>query len=227
MRTEPGSLEVGYHVNRKPSPPLVLASGSPRRRDLLGRLGVPFQVAISDVSETADPALTPQEQAVALARRKARAVAHRLNSGLVLGADTIVVLDGDLLGKPRDDSDAARMLRALSGHEHRVITGIALIDASSGEEHSSSVSTLVRFRALSDEEIAAYVTSGEPCDKAGAYAIQGLGADMVAGFAGCFTNVVGLPLCETARVLKETGLSVATPAPVCRLPDGSPCPRLV
>jgi septum formation protein len=193
----------------------------------VGRVGVPFRVVVSDVTEAADPALTPEKQAVALAIRKARAVANRPDAGLVLGADTIVTLNDDLLGKPLNDEDAARMLRALSGQEHRVITGIALVDASSGEEHSSVVSTTVWFRLLSDDEITAYVASGEPRDKAGAYAIQGLGAALVDGFDGCFTNVVGLPLCATARVLAEAGLLVAAPAPVCRLPDGSPCPRLV
>jgi septum formation protein len=206
---------------------LILASGSPRRRELLGRLGVPFRVVVSNVTEVADPALTPEEQTVALARRKARAVANRLDSGNVLGADTIVVLDGALLGKPRDAADAARMLRALSGQNHRVFTGMVLVDAGSGEERISAVSTTVRFRTLRDDEIAEYIASAEPHDKAGAYAIQGLGAELVAGFDGCFSNVVGLPLCETARVLQEAGLPIAAPAPVCRLPDSSPCPRLV
>jgi septum formation protein len=206
---------------------LVLASGSPRRRELLSRLGVPFRVVVSDAPETIDSTLRPEEQAVALARRKAWAVAARLGTGRILGADTIVELDGDLLGKPRDEAHAARMLRALSGRQHRVIAGLALVDAGPGHERASAVETAVRFRSLSEEAIAAYVASGEPRNKAGAYAIQGLGGALVAAIDGCFRNVVGLPLCETARILEQAGFAIDAREPVCVLPDDSPCPRLV
>lgn len=206
---------------------LILASASSRRRALLARLGISFRIIVSEAPETLDASLDPETQAIALALKKARAVAARLNSGLVLGADTIVALDGEALGKPRDDADAARMLRALSGRDHVVVTGVVLVDAGSGEERASAASTTVRFRPLSDDDVARYVTSGEPRDKAGAYAIQGLGGALVAGFDGCFTNVVGLPLCEASRLLETTGVPLAAAAPVCRLPDGSPCPRLV
>ena len=207
--------------------PLILASGSPRRVALLGELGVPFQTVVSDAPETIDSGLSPEAQAVALAERKARAVANRLQTGIVLGADTIVVLDGEILGKPVDEADATRMLRRLSGQEHRVVTGIAVVDARSGSLRSSAVASAVRFRTLSDEEIDRYVATGEPQGKAGAYAIQGLGSGLVSTLEGCFTNVVGLPLCQTARLLNAAGVVVSSTWPGCRLPDGASCPRSV
>ena len=207
--------------------PLILASGSPRRRELLGALGLSFEVVVSDTPEPLDPSLSPESQALALAARKSRAVAAGAPGALVLGADTIVVLNGEMLGKPRDDDDAFRMLRGLSGHDHQVITGVALVDVGSSIEVASAASTTVRFRRLSDDDIARYVASGEPRDKAGGYAIQGLGATLIAGFDGCFTNVVGLPLCETSRLLEAAGLPLSASEPACRRPDGSPCPRLV
>ena len=209
------------------SAPLILASGSPRRVALLGELGVPFQTVVSDAPETIDPGLSAEAQAVVLAERKARAVASQLRAGIVLGADTIVALEGDLLGKPVDDADATRMLRRLNGREHRVVTGIGVVDAGTGSVNTSTVASIVCFRALSDQEIALYVATGEPCGKAGAYAIQGLGAGLVSAREGCFTNVVGLPLCETARLLRAAGVAVNLTWPGCRLPDGAPCPRSV
>ena len=206
---------------------LILASGSPRRVALLGELGVSFQTVVSDAPETINPGLSPEAQAVALAERKARAVATRLEAGIVLGADTMVVLDGQVLGKPADDADAMRMLRRLSGREHRVVTGIAVVDARIGALRSSSVISVVRFRTLSDGEIGRYVATGEPRGKAGAYAIQGIGAGLISALEGCFTNVVGLPLCETARLLRAAGITANSIWPGCRLPSGSPCPRSV
>ncbi len=220
-----------YQSNRTDSSlipdPLILASGSPRRVALLAELGVPFETVVSGAPETIDPSLRPEAQAVTLAERKARAVASQLEAGIVLGADTIVVLDAEVLGKPTDDADATRMLRRLSGREHRVVTGIAVVDARTGALRSSAVASAVRFRALSDGEIAGYIATGEPCGKAGAYAIQGLGAGLVSAREGCFTNVVGLPLCETARLLTAAGIIVSSTWPGCRLPDGAPCPRSV
>ena len=207
--------------------PLTLASGSPRRVALLAELGVPFQTVVSGAPETIDPRLSPEVQAVALAERKARAVASQRHKGIVLGADTIVVLAGEILGKPVDDADATRMLRRLSGKEHRVVTGIALVDAGTGSLRSSAVSSTVRFRTLRDEEIDRYVATGEPKGKAGAYAIQGIGAGLVSMLEGCFTNVVGLPLCETARLLMAEGITVSSTWPGCRLPDGAACPSSV
>jgi len=220
-----------YQSNRTDSSlipePLILASGSPRRVALLGELGIPFQTVVSDAPETTDSSLSADAQAVALAERKAQAVASRREIGIVLGADTIVVLEGELLGKPVDEADATRMLRRLSGQEHRVVTGIAVVDAATGSLRTSAVSSIVRFRTLSDEEIDPYVATGEPQGKAGAYAIQALGSGLVSCLDGCFTNVVGLPLCETARLLTRAGVIVSSDWLGCRLPDGAPCPRLV
>ena len=206
---------------------LILASRSPRRRELLADVGIPFQVIVSDVEETITPELSPEAQAVALAEQKTRDVASRLETGIVLGADTIVAFGDKLLGKPEDDADAIRMLQLLSGREHRVVTGIALLDLTAGSLGSSAVSSVVRFRTLSDEDIASYVASSEPRDKAGAYAIQGLGADLVTELEGCYTNVVGLPLCATAKFLSEAGMILGTMWTGCRLPGGALCPRQV
>jgi septum formation protein len=144
----------------------------------------------------------------AVALDKARAVAREWTGGpaAVLGADTEVVLDGRYLGKPRDAADAARMLRELSGRTHEVVTGLALVDALSGREETLAVTTRVTMVAAGAEEIAAYVATGEPLDKAGAYAIQGQGARLVSRVDGCFTNVVGLPVETTRRLLKRWGL---------------------
>jgi len=144
----------------------------------------------------------------AVALDKARAVARQWTGGpaVVLGADTEVVLDGRYLGKPRDADDAARMLRALSGRTHEVVTGLALVDAPSGREETLAVTTRVTMLDASDEDIAAYVATGEPLDKAGAYAVQGLGARLVARVDGCFTNVVGLPVETARRLLERWGL---------------------
>jgi septum formation protein len=137
------------------------------------------------------------------------------------------VLGDDLLGKPMDDADAIGMLLRLSGREHHVVTGIAVVDARSGSRLTSAVTSVVRFRALSDDDVAQYVATGEPHGKAGAYAIQGLGAGLISALDGCFTNVVGLPLCETAQLLSAAGVIVPASWPGCRLPNGAPCPRAV
>ncbi len=220
-----------YQSNRTESnlipEPLILASGSPRRVALLGGLGVPFQTVVSGAPETIDPRLGPEAQAIALAERKARAVASQRETGIVLGADTTVVLGGEILGKPADDLDAMRMLRHLSGEAHRVVTGIAIVNAGTGSLRLSAVSSFVRLRSLGEEEIGRYVATGEPQGKAGAYAIQGIGASLVSTLEGCFTNVVGLPLCETTRLLNAAGIVVSSRWPGCRLPDGAPCPRSV
>jgi septum formation protein len=207
--------------------PLILASGSPRRVALLAEFGVPFQTVVSNAPETIDLRFDPEVQAVAIAERKARTVASQFEAGIVLGADTIVVLDGDLLGKPVDDADATSMLRHLSGREHRVVTGIAVVDARTGSLWTSPVTSTVGFHALTDSDIAQYVATGEPRGKAGAYAIQGLGAGLVSNLEGCFSNVVGLPLCETARLLSAADVAINPVWPGCRLPDGTPCPRSV
>jgi septum formation protein len=176
----------------------VLASASPRRRELLSRLGLEFEVRAVDTDETPRPGETPEALVLRLALAKARAAARP--GELALGADTVVAADGALLGKPADDEDARRMLAALSGRSHEVWTGVALVEvpAAAGtgrlRERARACRTEVVFRALSESEIDAYVASGEPRDKAGAYAIQGGAANFVARVDGDYTNVVGLPL---------------------------------
>ncbi len=161
----------------------------------------------SRVAEVHPPG-PPAAAVAAVALDKARAVAREWTGGpaVVLGADTEVVLDGRYLGKPRDAVDAARMLRELSGRTHEVVTGLALVDAPSGREETLAVTTRVTMIDARDEEIAAYVATGEPLDKAGAYAIQGQVARLVARVDGCFTNVVGLPVETTRRLLERWGL---------------------
>lgn len=188
--------------------PIVLASASPRRRELLTSIGLTFTVDPADVDEETLSDLDPLQQAVALAELKAEYVARRHGEALVIGADTIVTIDGMALGKPQDDEDARRMLRMLSGRTHEVITGVAVVDAATNRAASEAERTLVTFRTLSEDEIARYVASGEPMDKAGAYAIQGLGALLVSRIVGCYPNVVGLPLVTLARLLQPFGVVV-------------------
>ena len=163
------------------------------------------------MDETLDPG--PLADAVArLALRKARAVAGRRRSGLVLGADTIVVVDGEALGKPSGRAEAAAMLRRLRGRAHDVMTGVAVVDAATGGEAADTVISRVTMRAYSEAEIARYVASDEPLDKAGAYAIQGAGGTLVAAVEGSRSNVVGLPLGATAALLRRFGTAVSAPA---------------
>lgn len=188
-------------------PSLVLASASPRRRELLGGLGLAFAVRPVDLDETPQPGEEPRAYVLRLAREKAAA---RAAAGeLVLAADTIVVLDGELLGKPRDTEDARRMLRRLAGREHTVYTGVALEEPGGGPDGTRRTADVdasrVRIAPLSDERIAWYVATGEPLDKAGSYAVQGLGALLVEAIDGNYTNVVGLPLPLTARLFGELG----------------------
>jgi septum formation protein len=185
---------------------LVLASSSPRRKELLQTLGLRFSVITSDVDETTSPELTPAEVVEQLALRKAGAVAEKVSEGVVLGSDTIVVLDGQILGKPADEADAFRMLSALQGREHTVYSGVALIDAASGRSEVAHNATQVRIRPMSEREIKAYIATGEPMDKAGSYAIQGIGSTIVEGIVGDYFTVVGLPLNLTAKMLARFGL---------------------
>lgn len=186
-------------------PTVVLASASPRRLDLLRQIGVEPVVEPADVDETLDGSLDVAAAVAGLAGAKARAVAHRHRgeSVLVLGADTLVVLDGVALGKPDDEADARAMLGRLSGREHQVMTGVAIIDAATGNDAGGVEVTSVRFRDLSPAEIEAYVATGEPLDKAGAYAIQGRAAAFVEALDGDRSNVVGLPLHLVQRLLAE------------------------
>lgn len=185
--------------------PLILASASPRRRMLLGRLGVAFDVQHSHVDEHVDEQMAVTALAQHLALRKAQAVAGSHMTGTVLGADTIVAIADEILGKPRDADDAVRMLRLLRGRHHTVATGIAVVDIDAGQDDVDVAVTMVTMRPYSDAEIAAYVASGEPLDKAGAYAIQGGGRALVAELEGRFDTVVGLPLDLVARMLGLAG----------------------
>jgi nucleoside triphosphate pyrophosphatase len=180
---------------------LVLASASPRRRELLVQAGFTFEVHPAHIPEDPLPNEDPVAYVVRLAREKAQAVFNELNdaAATILGADTTVTLDNHILGKPEDAADGARMLRLLSGRTHRVMTGIAVVTAESAEVAAEV--TGVRFLALSDEEIDAYIATGEPMDKAGAYAIQGRAARWIPRIEGCYFNVVGLPLSLVSTML--------------------------
>ena len=179
---------------------LILASASPRRRELLAAAGIAFETLSVDIDETHRNGETPDGFVRRLAREKADAAAFRRPGAVVLGADTIVLIDGQILGKPRDLADASRMLHLLSGRPHEVLTGIALVGL--GEVISEIARTTVWFGTLSSQEIAAYVESGEPLDKAGAYAIQGLASRFVDRIDGSYSNVVGLPVALVYRLLK-------------------------
>jgi len=185
-------------------PPLVLASASPRRRALFRQIGLRFRVVPSSVDERLSRKQSPARNARRIALEKATDVASGMRRGLVVGADTIVVLGKSILGKPKNRRDATRMLRRLSGRSHVVFTGIALVDALTGRAVTDVVRTRVQFRRLSDAEIADYVRSGSPLDKAGAYGIQDdFGAVFVESIDGCFYNVVGVPLVRFYQRLGE------------------------
>ncbi len=187
--------------------PLVLASASPRRRELLERTGVPFTVVPSEAEEAPhEPGATPESTCLLNAGRKVEAVAAGLSyRAIVLGADTIVVVGGLVLGKPVDGIDACRMLSLLSGRSHRVMTGCVLMDTGTGEKVSFVTTTEVVFKTLEVDEVVGYVATGEPLDKAGGYGIQARGAFLVSRVNGSYTNVVGLPLAEVLDALAELG----------------------
>ncbi|MDX6272349.1 MAG: nucleoside triphosphate pyrophosphatase [Acidobacteriota bacterium] len=174
--------------------PLMLASSSPRRAEILRAVGWPFEAVAANVDETARDGEEVVEYVERLACEKAEAVAEGRASGLVVGADTVVAVGGQVLGKPSDDEDARRMLRLLSGRWHDVLTGVALVRAETGEVLVSHELTRVRFAAMSDEEIDGYIESGEPADKAGAYGVQGRASLFIEEIEGDYWNVVGLPV---------------------------------
>lgn len=192
-------------------PELILASGSPRRKELLRLIGLPFRVVPSELEEDIPAGETnPAGLVRNLAREKARHVARLHPDHLVLGADTVVVLDGDILGKPRDAGEAVEMLSRLSGRTHLVYTGLALVAGGGRRELIDHEQTLVTIKPLDQNEIHAYVNTGEPLDKAGAYAIQGLGSVIVPRVEGCYFNVVGLPLARLAIMLEHFGVKVVS-----------------
>jgi septum formation protein len=191
---------------------LYLASASPRRRELLAQAGIRARVEVADVPEDIHPGEAPEVYVLRVALAKAEAVRARLPADdvhPVLAADTAVVIDNEVLGKPRDRQDGLAMLSQLSGRTHHVYTGVALVDAT-GEAHSRLSVSAVSFRALSDAECAAYWASGEPADKAGGYGIQGRAALFIERLEGSYSGVMGLPLFETAELLRESGIDVTT-----------------
>ncbi len=189
-----------------PSEVLVLASGSPRRRELLKNAGVAIEVIPANTPELPVPGEKPEEMATRLASEKALAVARRLGPDphrWVLGADTIVVIGDQVLNKPTDPEDAVRLLRLLTGTRHHVITGFALVETTSLTPHTQHVQSSVSMREVGDDEIRAYVATGEPLDKAGGYALQGKAADFVIGFEGSRSNIIGLPMDEVLETLSR------------------------
>lgn len=184
----------------QPGQPLILASASPRRRELLQQLGLEFTVVVADIDETPLPGEVHTQYTLRLAEEKARAVLHLHPEATVIGADTTVAVDADLLGKPLNSADAARMLRLLSGRAHQVTTAVAVL--SRDQTLTAAETTDVFFSPMREDEIAAYVATGEPMDKAGAYAIQGRAAQWIPRIEGDYSNVVGLPLARLSNLLQ-------------------------
>jgi MAF protein len=183
--------------------PIILASASPRRQELLRQIGIEFRVVPSHISEDFDSGLSPGDIVRTLAERKVDAVAQTQPEALIIAADTIVVLDGEILGKPDSARHAVRMLERLSGRTHQVVTGVALKCIDRKVYEALDVTTDVTFGTLPKELIEKYVATGEPMDKAGAYGVQGIGAMFVKSIQGSYSNVVGLPLFEVVSVLRK------------------------
>ena len=188
-------------------PKLVLASASPRRAEILRTIGWPFEAQPADVDESRHNHEDAPTYVERVARAKAEAVRSRVPGAMVVGADTVVVVDGGILGKPRDEDEARRMLGLLQGRWHEVLTGVAVFNGSAGQPRVAHEVTEVRFAEMNEDEIGWYVATGEPMDKAGAYAIQGFGARFIEGIKGDYSNVVGLPV----RLLYELVVSAACP----------------
>lgn len=188
---------------------MVLASSSPRRIELLKQFGIKFDIIPSDIDEIIEPNLSPEKNVMNLAEKKAKEVFKRLEDGakdsLVISADTVVFIEGTILGKPSDKEEAFHMLKKISGKCHTVFTGVCIIDGGFGRELVDFEKTYVHIKKMSDEEILKYINTGEPFDKAGAYAIQGFGSLIVERVEGCFYNVVGLPLYKLNSMLQKLG----------------------
>lgn len=187
---------------------IVLASASPRRKELLERIGLKLEVEPSNYEENISSATEPHKLAKSISLEKAKLVARNYKNALVIAADTFIVLEGEILGKPTTETEAKRMLEAISGRQHSVITGFTIIDTGNNKVLSSSVETKVHIRELTSKEIDSYVKSKEPLDKAGAYAIQGLGSVIVEKIEGDYFNVIGLPLSTVTESLKEFGVHI-------------------
>jgi septum formation protein len=202
---------------------LVLASQSPRRRDLLALLGLPFDVTAVDVAETPQPGELPAALVARLSQEKACAAVALLDT-VVVACDTVVALDGDVLGKPCDAAEATAMLRHLRGRPHTVYSAITLLETTTTETLTDVAETCVVMRAYTDAELDAYVASGDPLDKAGAYAIQHAGFHPVAQVQGCYVNVTGLPLCHLTRCLRAWGIEPIRDVPTaCQAYTGYAC----
>ncbi|HJX36574.1 MAG TPA: nucleoside triphosphate pyrophosphatase [Dehalococcoidales bacterium] len=187
---------------------IILASASPRRKELLEKIGLKFEVDASNCAEEIDPALEPDELVRGISLAKAKSVSSRHKDALIIAADTIGVIGKKLLGKPHTAVEARKMLAQISGKSHEVITGFTVLDTATNKVFSGTVNTKVYIKKLTRQEIAAYVRTGEPLDKAGAYGIQGLGAVIVEKIEGDYYNVMGLPLNALTNALKEFGISV-------------------
>jgi septum formation protein len=186
---------------------LILASRSPRRSELLRSLGVEFEVSPSKVEEITDPEQSPEQNAMNIARDKALWVAQHNPGSYVLGADTVVVLGQEIIGQPRDEEDACHILSKLAGKQHKVITGVILITPEA-EEYKIAVVSTVFIKAISENQILSYIATGEPLDKAGAYAIQGEGSFLVESWEGSYSNIVGLPLEALTGLFQQAGFPV-------------------
>lgn len=184
---------------------MILASASPRRKELLELAGLSFDVIPGDVDEAFQEGETPEDHVIRLSREKALAVSARHPEAWVLGADTIVLINGDILGKPRTKDEAKGMLGKLNGRAHRVITGFTILKKETGAAVSDAVESTVVFKDMSPDEIEWYAGTEEPYDKAGGYAVQGRGASLIREVRGSYTNVVGLPLCEVVDALRKIG----------------------
>lgn len=203
---------------------LRLASASPRRRQLLSLLNLPFEVCTPSVSEHSLPGEPPAEMVRRLSRLKARACARGLDRGYVVAADTIVVLLGRVLGKPQDEAEARAMLQALRGRRHLVLTGHTTLNVATGKTITDVCESKVTIRAMSDEEIEAYIASGDPLDKAAAYAVQNEEFQPASEVIGCPANVMGLPVCHIARDLRRHGVALPPSRPrQCRIGYGYLC----
>jgi septum formation protein len=199
-------------MTKMTTPLLILASSSPRRQELIRSLGLPYEIISSNADESVDDKLTPAEIVEVLSLRKAQTVCEVIRSsdkqGIVIGSDTIVVFEGQILGKPKDGKDSFRMLSALQGNTHQVFSGVACVDSQTGAFQVSHRVTNVTMKSLTDEQIRRYIATGEPHDKAGSYAIQGLGATIVEGIEGDYFNVVGLPLSLLSDLLKAYNIHI-------------------
>jgi septum formation protein len=199
-------------MTKMTTPLLILASSSPRRQELIRSLGLPYEIISSNADESVDDKLTPAEIVEVLSLRKAQTVCEVIRSsdkqGIVIGSDTIVVFEGQILGKPKDGKDSFRMLSALQGNTHQVFSGVACVDSQTGAFQVSHRVTNVTMKSLTDEQIRRYIATGEPQDKAGSYAIQGLGATIVEGIEGDYFNVVGLPLSLLSDLLKAYNIHI-------------------